>query len=293
MASVIVGEMREGKGSLKKGSNLTLTYSSTFNFLVVTDDKNTSREEVLLYTPGLPVVGVVYGLIQATCTGIDADRRKDDPIYWDVVCTFDTAAEQQKQDPEDPDNPDPTTWLPVFIVDSFETRDKVLKMDFSPTPKKCVNSAGTPFADPITDTETICCFSFAQFENADLGLKAIMDRNGTTNQTAITSNGETFDARTLKLNVTGAEKGLFFMQFPAWRIQYRCAYDPETWDEKRLDVGPVQISGGKRVSCMDQERMYKIVGNLNGSGVQTFSDPSELTFRPKKQLEFNSFIRTS
>jgi hypothetical protein len=232
-------------------------------------------------------------LIQATCTGIDADRKRYNPLYWDVTCTFDTAAEQQKQSPDDPDNPDPTTWIPVFIVDSFETRDKVLKMDFSPTPKKCVNSAGTPFADPITDTETICCFSFAQFENASLGLKTIMDRNGRTNETAITSNGETFAARTLKLNVLGAEKGLFFMQFPAWRIQYRCAYDPETWDEDRLDVGPQHKSGGKLISCWDQQHIAKIVGNLNGSGVQVFTDPAILTFMPKKQLEFNDFIRTS
>ena len=293
MASVIVGEMREGQGSIKKGGSHTLTYSSTFHFLVVTDDKFTTREEVLLFTPGLPIVGVVYGLIQATCTGIDAARRKDNPIYWDVTCTFDTAAEQQKQDPEDPDNPDPTTWLPVFIVDSFETRDRVLKQDRSSPRKKCVNSAGTPFADPITDTDTVCCFSFTQFENPGQGLKAIMDRNGAVNKTAVTSNGETFESRTLKINVTRAEKGLYMASFPAWRVEYRVAYDPDKWDEDRLDVGPVQLSGGKRISCMDEERTYKIVGNLNGSGVQVFTDPAVITFRPKTQLEFNEFIRTS
>ena len=292
MASVIVGEMREGAASIKKGKGTQLTYTSTFNFLVYTDDKFTSREEVLLFTPGLPVVGVVYGLIQATCTGKDCTRRKDNPHYWDVVCTFDTGAEDQKQNPEDPENPDPTTWLPVFIVDSFETRDRVLKVDKSPTPKKCVNSAKTPFADPITDTETICCFSFTQFEQPDQGLKTIMDRNGAVNKTAVNSNGETFAARTLKLNVLRAEKG-FFMGFTAWRIEYRVAYDPDKWDEDRLDVGPVQISGGKQVSCMDQERTYKIVGNLNGSGVQVFTDPAIITFRPKKEIEFNDFVRTN
>lgn len=292
MASVIIGEMREGAASIKKGKGTQLTYTSTFNFLVYTDDKFTSREEVLLFTPGLPVVGVVYGLIQATCTGKDCTRRKDNPHYWDVVCTFDTGAEDQKQNPEDPENPDPTTWLPVFIVDSFETRDRVLKVDKSPTPKKCVNSANTPFADPITDTETICCFSFTQFEQPDQGLKTIMDRNAAVNKTAVVSNGETFAARTLKLNVLRAEKGLF-MGFTAWRIEYRVAYDPDKWDEDRLDVGPVQISGGKRVSCMDEERTYKIVGNLNGSGVQVFTDPAIITFRPKKEIEFNDFVRTS
>ena len=291
MGSQIVGEMREGQGSIKKGSNMTLTYTSTFNFLVVTDDKFTTREEVLLNTPGLPVVGVVYGLIQATCTGKDCTRRKDNPIYWDVVCTFDTGAEQQQQPPDDPESPDPTTWLPVFIVDSFETRDKVLKMDFSPTPKKCVNSADDPFSDPITVTETICCFSFTQFEQPGQGLKTIMDRNGTINKTAMNSVGETFEARTLKLNVTKAEKGLF-MGFVAWRIEYRVAYDPDKWDEDRLDVGPNQIVNATKIVCMDQERRFRIVGNLNGSGAQVFTDPSIITFRTKKQLEFNEFIRT-
>ncbi len=292
MSSVIIGEMREGAASIKKGKGTQLTYTSTFNFLVYTDDKFTSREEVLLFTPGLPVVGVVYGLIQATCTGKDCTRRKDNPHYWDVVCTFDTGAEDQKQDPQDPENPDPTTWLPVFIVDSFETRDKVLKMDFSPTPKKCVNSAEDPFSDPITVTETICCFSFTQFEQPDQGLKTIMDRNGAVNKTAVNSNGETFAARTLKLNVLRAEKG-FFMGFTAWRIEYRVAYDPDKWDEDRLDVGPNQIVDSTKIVCMDEERRFRIVGNLNGSGAQVFTDPAIITFRPKKEIEFNEFVRTS
>lgn len=292
MASTIVGEMREGQGSLKKGSGVTLTYSSTFNFLVVADDKFATREDILLQTPGLPIVGVIYGLIQATCTGIDAKRKKEDPTYWDVTCTFETGSEQQEQSPSDPESQDPTTWLPIFIVDSFETREKVRKTDFSPTPKKCVNSAGTPFSDPITETDTVCSFSFTQFENSSLTLKAIMDRNGCVNKTAVTARGDTYDARTLKLNVVGAEKGTFMGSVLAWRISYRCTYDPDTWDEERLDVGPLQIVSGKRVPCMDEERHFKIVGNLNGSGVQTFSDPSVLKFR-RKQVEFADFVRTS
>ncbi len=292
MASVIVGEMREGQGSVKKGSGVTLTYSSVFNFLVLADDKFASREEILFGTPGLPIVGVIYGYIQATCTGIDAKRRKEDPRYWDVSCTFDTGREQQQQSQSDPDSQDPTTWIPVFSVDSFETRDRVLKTDFSPTPKKCVNSAGTPFSDPITVTETICSFSFTQFENASQTLKAIMARNGCVNKSAFTVGIDSYEPRTLKLNVTKAEKG-YFMGATAWRVEYRCTYDPDTWDEERLDVGPLCISGGKRISCMEEERKFKIVGNLNGSGAQTYGDPSTLTFRTKKQIEFIDFIRTS
>jgi hypothetical protein len=285
MASAIVGEMRQGQAGIKKGSGVTLTYTSTWHFLVVTDDKYTQREEVLFFTPGLPTVGLIYGLIQAICTGIDATRRKDNPIYWDVTCTFDTGSESQKQSASDPDSVDPTTWIPVFVVDSFETRDKVLKTDFSPTPKKCVNSAKTPFADPLVVAESLCSFAFTQFEDVSLTLNAILDRNETVNETEFAN----YPARTLKLNVTKAEQG-YFVNVPAWRMEYRMTYDRSTWDEDRLDVGPTVLTGE---SCIDLKNKFKIVGNLNGSGVQTYSDPSTLTFMPRRQLEFADFIRTS
>lgn len=277
--------MREGQGGIKKGQGDTLTFTSTWHFLAVTDSKFVSREEVLFTTAGLPFVGITYGLIQAICTGLDAVRRKDNPIYWDVTATFDTGSESQRQSQDDPDSNDPTTWIPVFIVDSFETRDKVLKVDKSPTPKACVNSAKTPFADPLTETQTLCAFSFTQFETVSLTLNDILDRNETTNEDAFLS----YPARTLKLNVTKAERGLFLLT-PAWRIEYRVTYDRDTWDETRLDVGPTNLIGE---SCMDHKRMHKIVGNLNGSGVQIYTEPSTLTFRTKTQIAFASFIRTA
>jgi len=283
MASTLIGEMREGQASVKKGKGTTLTFTSTWHFLVVTDDKYVSREEVLFGTQGLPFVGLIYGVIQAICTGMDAVRRKENPIYWDVTATFDTGSESQKQSQNDPTSNDPTTWVPVFIVDSFETRDKVLKMDKSPTPKACVNSALTPFADPLTETQTLCSFSFTQFESVSLTLNQILDRNETTNETAFVG----YAARTLKLNVTQAEQG-YFVSTPAWRLEYRVTYDRDTWDEERLDVGPTNLTGE---SCMDQKRMHKIVGNLNGSGVQIYTAPSTITFRTKTQIEFASFIR--
>jgi len=285
MASVIVGEMREGQASVKKGQGTTLTYTSQWHFLVVTDDKNTSREEVLFGTPGLPVVGLMYGAIQAICTGIDAKRKKEDPTYWDVTCSFDTGSESQKQSASDPTSLDPTTWVPVFVVDSFEVREKVLKEDFSTPAKKCVNSANTPFSDPLVVAETLCSFSFTQFEDPSLTLNTILARNEKVNATTFIG----YTARTLKLNVTKAEQG-YFASVPAWRIEYRVTYDPNDWDEERLDVGPVTLTGE---SCIDLKNKFKIVGNLDGSGSQTYDEPEVLTFRTKDTIEFSSFIRTS
>lgn len=285
MASTIVGEMREGSASIKKGQGTSLTFSSVFHFLVVTDDLSVSREEVLLLTPGLPIVGVTYGIIQAICTGIDANRRRDGSLYWDVTCSFDTGREDQRQHPDTPDSPDPTTWLPVFVIDSFETREKVLKKDKSPTPKLCLNSAKTPFADPITETATLCSFTFTQFEDPSQDINDIMDRNDTVNKLEF----EGRDPRTLKLTVSSAELG-YYVGVPAWRVGYRVTYDRDTWDEVRLDVGPVQLDGE---SCYDKNRKHKIVGNLNGSGVQVAPgvDPAELTFRKKTEIDFYDFIR--
>jgi hypothetical protein len=283
MASVIVGEMRKGQASVKKGQGVTLTFSSTWHFLVVTDDKTTSREEVLFGTPGLPFVGLMYGAIQAICTGIDAQRRETNPIYWDVTCTFDTGSESQKQSASDPESVDPTTWVPVFVVDSFETRDKVLKEDFSPSPKKCVNSAGTEYSEPLVVTESLCSFSFTQFENVSLTLNDILDRNGTVNKTEFSNYAE----RTLKLNITKAEQGLF-VNVPAWRIEYRVTYDPDKWDEIRLNVGPTDINGEE---CVSLKNKFRIVGNLTSSGLQTYGAPSETTFRVKREIEFADFIR--
>jgi hypothetical protein len=286
MASVIIGEMRDGGGSVKNGgAGVFLTFSSVFNFLVLADDVNATREDIILNTPGLPFVGLSYGLIQAICTGIDAKRKPENPLYWNVTCSFDTGREYQKRSPNEPDSNDPTTWLPVFVIDSFETRDKVLKTDKSPTPKRCVNSAYTPFADPITESATLCSFSFTQFEDPSIDLNVILDRNETVNKLPFARR----KARTLKLNVTKAELG-YFVSVAAWRIEYRMTYDKDTWDEERLDVGPVQRN---QDSCWNNatKRQHRIVGNLNGSGVQVFTDPAVLTFRTRDEIDFNTFVR--
>lgn len=291
---MIVGEMREGSASIKKGKGTSLTFSSSFIFLVLTDDINTTREEVLLGTVGLPIVGVVYGLIQATCTAINAKRSSKNAFYWDVTCEFETGREDQQTNPADPDNPDPTTWFPVFVIDSFETKQRILTVDKTPAtasppgPKTCTNSANQPFGEPLTETVTLCSYTFTQFEDPSQDINEIMDRNDTVNEVVFAGR----DARTLKLNVTGAELG-YYVGVPAWRVTYRVTYDRDTWDVPMLDVGPNQLSGTDLIPCMDKENVFRVVGNLDGNGVQQDQndDPYVITFRTKTEIDFNDFIR--
>jgi len=289
MATAIVGEMREGSASVKNGNAATLlVFSSQFHFLVVSDDINVTREDVILNTSGLPFVGITYGLINAVCTGIDAKRRKDNAYYWDVTCSFETGREYQKRSTTDPESNDPTTWIPVFVIDSFETKQRIRTTDKSPTPQRCVNSANQPFTDPLVELVTMCSYTFTQFEDPSQDINTIMDRNDTVNKLLFRGRA----ARTLKLNVTSAELG-YYLGVAAWRVGYRVTYDRDTWDERILNVGPNQLVSGKLRPCMDGENQFRIVARLNPDGTQGQADlpPYEIVFRMKTEIDFNTFIR--
>ncbi len=296
MASMLTGEKREGSARLTQDGESGLSFAYTFHFRVITDDKNTSREEVMLNTPGLPIVGLVYGPLSATCTSMDATRNAENPLMWDVKCEFQTAKEKQKQDPNN-QSPDPTTWIPIFRVDSFLTKEKPISTDKTPAsagnvnfgttgPYKIRNSARQPFETPLTELVTICQFSFTQFEDANLTLQEIMDRNNTVNQTAFAG----CSARTLLLNVTGAELGNYGGYY-AWRITYQVTYDPDTHDIQLLDVGSCYLDSTSQKPYMDATNTYRIPGNLDGTGGKSTGDATVLTFRTKDELEFSDFIR--
>lgn len=300
MPSEILGEKRNGSAKLNQDGRNGLSFSSTVEFLVVASDKNVTREEVLLLTPGLPVVGLLYGPLFATCTSKSATRRTDHPLYWDVTCEFETSREQQRQDPNNPSD-DPTTWIPVFKVDSFISKPRIVTVDKTPAaagnvnfalngPYKITNSARQPFEEPLTVNRLLAQFSFVQFENASQSLDDIMARNETVNETAFAG----FGARTLLLNLTGAELG-YYGGYPAWRCTYQVTYDNETHDVELLDVGSCYLTGGTtatgdQVPYKDKLGSYRIVGNLNGTGGQA-TDAATLTFRIYEEKKFEDFIR--
>jgi hypothetical protein len=223
---------------------------------------------------------------------LTAERNEKHPLYWEVSAKFQTGTEEQKQSSENPDSPDPTTWVPVFKIDSFVTKERVLVADrTTPTAKKPTNSAGTPFDSPLTETRSLCQFSFVQFEDASQKLKVFLDRNDTVNNASFDAIGQVFPARTLLLEVVEAELGSY-AGFAAWRVKYKVTYDPDTHDEKRLDVGPYYLDGSTLKRYMDDTNTFGIIGGLNGSGAKTTS-PATLEFRCKKEVNFSSFVRTS
>jgi hypothetical protein len=294
MANELVGnELRKGSGFVRKGQGFSLVFGEAWSFRVKAEDKFTSRLSVLTETPGLPRVGLLYGPLGLVCEDLTADRDEKNPIYWNVDAKFQTGNEEQKQSQEDPDNADPTSWVPVFKIDSFVTKERVLVQDrTTPTAKKPVNSAGTPFDSPLTETRSLCQFSFVQFEDASQKLKVFLDRNDTVNQSSFDAIGQIFDARTLLLEVVEAELGSY-AGFAAWRVKYKVTYDPDKHDELRLDVGPYYKDGAELKRYMDDTNTFGIIGALDGTTGAKASDAATLTFRCKKEINFSSFIRTS
>lgn len=298
MASEIVGEIRTGSASLREDGSNGLSFSFDAEFIVVATDRFVSKEEILLLTPGLPIVGLMYGPLAATCTSKEADRHKDHASYWTVKCSFETGRERQRQNPNNP-SADPTTWIPIFKIDSFIVKEKVVAEDKTPAaagavnfgvngPYKCRNSARQPFEEPFVEKKLLCQFSFVQFEDPSQDINDIMDRNDSVNSIAFAGR----DPRTLLINVIGAELG-FFGGFGAWRNTYQVTYDPDTHDEFRLDVGTCFLDGTDQKPYMDAMNQYRITGNLNGTGGKSTGDPTVLKFRVKKELDFNTFIRRS
>jgi hypothetical protein len=267
VANEIVGtELRKGSGYCRKGEGFTLVLGETWNYLVKTDQVTSSRYDVLYNTSNLPRAGLLYGPFQLICDEVTCERNEGHALYWNVTANFKTGQEQQKQNSEQ--NPNPATWIPFFKIDSFLTKEKVLPKDRSATPKACVNSAGTPFDQPLVTTSSLCQFSFVQFDSPSLVMKDFLERNDTVNSASFDTGREVLAARTMLVEVQEAELGTYG-GYQAWRAKYKVTYDPDTHDEKRADLGPFWIDaadGNKRKRYMDDTGQFGIIGALDGSG---------------------------
>jgi len=292
MASMLVGgELRKGSGYVRKGEGVSLTLGERWHFRVYTEDRFASRFEILLGTPGLPIVGLAYGILNLVCTDLTADRDETNANYWDVTASFDTGQEEQKQDPDQPDQANnPLTWIPVWKGEAPATKERTITQDRSSTPKKCTNSAGTAFDQPFTETVYMPKFTFTQFEDPSTSEATIANRNDCVNSATF----RTYPERTLHCIVTSNELGFYGGTF-ARRVGYEIVYDRDTHDEKRLDVGPTYlIAPGILATYYDTNNITPIIGPLDGSGGKSGGGtgaPAELTFKLKREIPF-TFIRT-
>lgn len=283
MTTTLIGEKREGSARITKGEGFELRFAETWNYLVVASTTSESREEVILGTTGLPIVGISIKSSGAVCTSLSAERRSDNALLWDVTAEYESQPLEQEQD--DSNSPDPKTWKPKLRL-NFSVKEKLLTMDKSTVPKEYVNSAGQPFETQLTEKKLISAIPFVQFEDPDLTIDEIIERNNTCNDATYL----TKDEYTLLLTVTSAEKG-FFGTYAAWRIGYELRYDPDTWEDRVFNVGSEYLDGGV-LKPYEDANGHRIYGFLDFAGAKAPTGTRYIrSFRPYEAIDFSDFLR--
>ena len=290
MASNIVGYERLPANITVSRGQTAMQIRESYEFLVYSDDRSATRQEIMFGTPGIPIVGVLYSENGLICESVSANRKEEDPQYWIVTCEFTSGTENMTIDasvgpPGLPSSPggqnDPSTWIPIFQINRFESITRVESYDFSGGPginpisglrtflarQTYLNCAGIKFDTPLTRTHKCPVMTWTQFEPGVTSLKAICDRSGTTNHNAVTvvkPVNATFASRTLLLSVTKAELGYWY-GFLCWRVEYETIYNQFTWDLEILEVSPQYLdANGKLQPYYDDKNTTRIYGNIIG-----------------------------
>lgn len=284
MASWIVGnsEKRDGSCSVSSSNGMPVL-NETYSFIVRTDDKDTSRISVLYETPNLPRVGQTFSAYgQAICKNVNAVRRADNPLLWDVTCTFSSEVDEG-QDQQDPSSA-PEEWVPIR-----ETKFERLQENVSKDRNGDViaNSAGQPFQTGLTIARFIPIWEFWQFEPATVSDEALIARNETVNNAIFKGR----EAKSLLLTIVSSKIGFYYGNRRRL-TQYSLKYNSKLWTHKRADVGTVYLESGVQKPYLSGDPETVILGGLDGSGAKVApgDPPALLEFDIYEEISF-SFLR--
>lgn len=276
-------EGREGSGRLRSRGGLPV-YEETYHYIVLADHKTQSRADILL-TTGLPQINLTTSVGGfARCVGVDARRRVDNPLYWDVTADFSSEVEESSGDPGTGGTvPTPEAWVPVYET-KFERIQEVVTKDQSGD--AVANSAGQPFETGLTITRHIPIWEFYQFEPATLTDEQVIARSETVNSATFKGRA----AKTLLCIVLSSVVGFFYGQRRRL-TQYQLKYNEKDWQHKRLDVG-TQWKDGTTLKDFTSSDGSIMLGSLDGSGGKQAAGtaPAVLTFDIYKTSDF-SFLR--
>ncbi|AMV34585.1 hypothetical protein VN12_20845 [Pirellula sp. SH-Sr6A] len=277
MATLLKG-VQKGKGGSIRKSGSNMVYTERHRYIVLSDVRNESILNVLS-TAGLPkvMVSTIAGTGgNCVCVGLDPKQDEGSPFTWFVDSEWSTESENQTTS----SNPDPTTWVPRYSG-KVETYPEVIYKDFSTPPKPYLNSAKDKFPEPLIVRRPVIVYDFFQYEAPTVTDVQIGDRNDTINSAIFKG----FGAQTLKLTVTGFERGFYF-GFDCVRINYSVAYKKNKWLNTPLDMGYSYLtSTGERIAT------DKIVClNSDGTKKSDNATPDTLEFKEFPEISF-SFLR--
>jgi hypothetical protein len=257
MAVVSVKETWDGRGGEKGriGENRLIR-----TFLVLTDSKLDTPHAIL--SSGM--VPVPYSSTHPAnalllCRRVSATQKAESPFAWDVEAEY----TDERSDEED-ENPEENPLLRPVDVD-WDSVQYQKPFEKTIDDRAVVNSAEVPFDPPlvIDDARWVVTVT-ANVADVPAG---ILGYNNRINDDAITVDGITFPARTVKvqgirISRRRRENAVSFRQF-TFQLNYRS----EGWLVRPLDRGFQQLDGGKLVQITDRDdKEVSEPAMLNGSG---------------------------
>ena len=281
MTHSFLGEQRPGKTSLRSSGGVPVI-DETYHHLVRADSPTADRLAILA-TTGVPIPGITVssGGI-SLCRSVDAVRRPDQVLYWDITSEFssDVDDRQSSQDPRT----DPTTWKPVYET-KFERLQEIVTEDADGD--AVANSAGQPFETGIVRNRFIPIWECFQFEAASVTDEIVIARNEVVNSIIFKGRAE----KTLLCTVMSSVIGYYYGA--SRRLtRYSLRYNTATWQQKRLDVGTVYLEDNVHKPYMDNSGNV-ILGGLDGLGAKVTpgTEPSVLNFDLYTAVDFSTFLR--
>lgn len=287
MAHTFLGEQRKGETSIRSSGGAPVIDESYY-YLVRADSPTATRDSIML-TTGVPICGYTVSADGfALCNSVQATRREDQVLYWDIAATFSSDVDDRQGGSSGSggsgSGSDPATWVPIYET-KFERLQEVVTKDESDDP--VANSAGQPFENGIIRARFIPIWELFQFEAGSVSDETVLARNEVVNTT-------TFRGRAAKTLLCSVMSSVIGYYYGAQRrlTRYSLRYNSKTWKHKRLDVGTVYLSGGKHLPYMDDSGNV-ILGALNGSGAKQTpgTGPAVLEFDLFPSAEFSDFLR--
>lgn len=282
MTHVFLGEQRDAKSSLRSSGGVPVL-DETYYHLVRADSVTADRMSVLA-TIGVPVPGVTVSSGGfAICKSVDAVRRKDQVLYWDIISEFSSEVDERQSS----FNPrtDPETWVPVYETKFERTQENVTK-DASGV--AVANSAGQPFENGIIRGRYLPIWEVFQFEEQSVTDETVIGRNEVVNDA-------TFRGRAAKTLLCSVMSSVIGYYYGARRrlTRYSLRYNSQTWIHKRLDVGTVYLDAGSHEPYLDASGNV-MLGGLDGDGAKVTpgQPPAILEFDLYPAVAFDTFLRS-
>lgn len=281
VSGTFLGEQSQGRGGIRSSGGVPIL-DEVYHYLVKMDAITADRVDALSVS-GVPQVGITQSAGgYAICKAVDAVRREDQRLYWDITATFSSEVDERQGTQAVSGNP--TEWVPIYET-KFERLQEIMTEDASGD--AVANSAGQPYETGIVRSRFIPIWEFYQFEPATVTDEQVLDRNEVVNSAIFKGKA----VKTLLCTVLSSVIGFYYGDRRRL-TKYALRYNSKTWKHKRLDVGTVYLDSGKLKPYLDDNGNV-ILGGLNGSGgkVSAGTKPSVREFDQYNEVAFDTFLR--